>query len=82
MVGETHQNQSSLAQRTIFEKKKKYHLAFLFCSQKIIKSLSTGHKLRFMPVAVDTSGRIDDDFSRLQFLYAHSEASALTNELC
>jgi hypothetical protein len=29
-----------------------------------------------------TSGRIHDDFSRLQFLHAHSEASALTNELC
>ena len=34
-----------------------------------------------MPVAVDTGGRIYEDFSRLLFLYAHHEASALTNEL-
>ena len=34
-----------------------------------------------MPVAVDTSGRIYDDFSRLLFLHAHREASALANEL-
>jgi hypothetical protein len=32
-------------------------------------------------VAVDTSGRIYDDFSRLLFLHAHREASALANEL-
>ena len=35
----------------------------------------------FMPVAVDTAGRIYEDFSRLLFLHAHREASALTNEL-
>jgi len=35
----------------------------------------------FMPVAVDTSVRIYDDFSRLLFLYDHRETSALTNEL-
>ena len=35
----------------------------------------------FMTVAVDTSVRIYDDFSRLLFLHAHREASALTNEL-
>ena len=35
----------------------------------------------FMPVTVDTSGRIYDDFSRLLFLHAHREASALTTEL-
>ncbi len=35
----------------------------------------------FMPVAVDTAGRIYEDFSRLLFLHADREASALTNEL-
>ncbi len=35
----------------------------------------------FRPVVVDTSGRIYDDFSRLLFLHAHREASALANEL-
>ncbi len=35
----------------------------------------------FMPVAVDTSGRIYDDFLRLLFLHAHREASALTNDI-
>ena len=35
----------------------------------------------FIPVAVDTSGRIYDDFSRLLFLHAHREASTLANEL-
>jgi hypothetical protein len=34
-----------------------------------------------MPVAVDTSGRVYDDFSRLLFLHAHREASALGNDL-
>jgi hypothetical protein len=34
-----------------------------------------------MPVAVDTSGRVYDDFSRLLFLHAHQEASALANEI-
>ena len=34
-----------------------------------------------MPVAVDTSGRIYDDFLRLLFLHAHREASALANDL-
>ncbi len=37
--------------------------------------------IAFMPVTVDTSGRIYDDFSRLLFLHTHREASALTNEL-
>ena len=37
--------------------------------------------IAFMPVAVDTAGRIYDDFSRLLFLHAHREASALANEL-
>jgi hypothetical protein len=34
-----------------------------------------------MPVAVDTSGRVYDDFNRLLFLHAHREASPLANEL-
>jgi hypothetical protein len=34
-----------------------------------------------MPVPVDTGGRIFEDFSRLLFLHAHHEASALPNEL-
>ena len=34
-----------------------------------------------MPVAVDTSDRIYDDFLRLLFLYVHGEASALANEI-
>jgi hypothetical protein len=37
--------------------------------------------IAFMPVAVDTSSRTYDDFSRLLFLHAHREASALANEL-
>ncbi len=37
--------------------------------------------ITFMPVAVDTDGRIYEDFSRLLFLHAHREASALANEL-
>ena len=35
----------------------------------------------FIPVTVDTSGRIYDDFSRLLFLHAHREASALADEI-
>jgi hypothetical protein len=34
-----------------------------------------------MSLAVDTSGRVHDDFNRLLFLHAHREASALANEL-
>ncbi len=37
--------------------------------------------IAFMPVAVDTSDRIYDDFSRLLFLHAHREPSALVNEI-
>jgi hypothetical protein len=37
--------------------------------------------IAFMPVAVDTSGRVYDDFSHLLFLHAHREASALANEI-
>ena len=35
----------------------------------------------FMPVAVDTSDRIYDDFLRLIFLHDHREASALSNDI-
>jgi hypothetical protein len=34
-----------------------------------------------MPVVVDTSVRIYDDYLRLLFLHGHREASALTNEI-
>ncbi len=34
-----------------------------------------------IPLAVDTTGRLYDEFIGLLFLYAHREASALTNEL-
>jgi hypothetical protein len=37
--------------------------------------------ITFIPVAVDTSGRIYDDFSRLLFFHTHREASDLANEL-
>ena len=35
----------------------------------------------FSPVEVDTTGRLYDDFSRLLFLHAHREVSALSNEI-
>jgi hypothetical protein len=35
----------------------------------------------FMPVSVDTAGRIYDNFSRLLFLHDHREASTLSNEI-
>jgi hypothetical protein len=38
-------------------------------------------KSGFIPLAVDTTGRMYDEFIRLLFLYAHLEASALTSEL-
>ena len=37
--------------------------------------------IAFVPVAVDTSARIYDDFLRLLFLHAHREASALANDI-
>jgi hypothetical protein len=37
--------------------------------------------IAFLPVAVDTSGRVYHDFSRLLFLHANREASALANEI-
>ena len=43
--------------------------------------LNRAGPITFLPVSVETSGRIYDDFSRLLFLNAHREVSALTNEL-
>ena len=43
--------------------------------------LDRPNPIAFMPVAVDTSGRIYDDFLRLLFLHGHREASALDNEI-
>ena len=37
--------------------------------------------LRFMPTAVSTSGRINEEFLRLLFLHANREASASAGEL-
>jgi hypothetical protein len=37
--------------------------------------------ITFMPVVVDTADRIYEDFSRLLFLHAHRETSALANEI-
>jgi hypothetical protein len=36
--------------------------------------------IAFMPLAVDTSGCIYDDFNQLLFLHAHRAASTLVNE--
>ncbi len=43
--------------------------------------LDRSDPIAFMPVAVDTSVRIYDDFLRLLFLHAQREASALANEI-
>ncbi len=43
--------------------------------------LNRPNPIAFMPLTVDTSGRIYDDFSRLLFLHDHREASSLVNEL-
>ena len=37
--------------------------------------------IAFIPLAVDTTGRMYDEFIRLLFLYVHREASTLVNEL-
>jgi hypothetical protein len=37
--------------------------------------------IAFLPVAVDTTGQLYDDFSRSLFLHAHREVSTLTNEI-
>jgi hypothetical protein len=41
--------------------------------------LNRSDPIAFMPLAVDTSGRIYDDFNRLLFLHAHREVSVLPN---
>jgi hypothetical protein len=43
--------------------------------------LNTPDQIAFIPVTVDTSGLVYDDFDRLIFLHTHHDASALTNEL-
>ncbi len=43
--------------------------------------LNRPEPITFLPVAVDTTGRLYDDFSRLLFLHAHRETSALSNEI-
>ena len=43
--------------------------------------LNRPDSIAFLPLAVDTSGRLYDDFIRLLFLHAHREASAFANEL-
>ncbi len=37
--------------------------------------------IAFLPTVADTKGRVYDDFSRLLFLHAHREVSALDNEI-
>ncbi len=37
--------------------------------------------IAFLPVVVDTTGRVYDDFSRLLFLHSHPETSTLSNEI-
>jgi hypothetical protein len=37
--------------------------------------------IAFLPAAVDTTGRLYDDFSRLLFLHTHREDSTLSNEI-
>ena len=37
--------------------------------------------IAFLPVFVNTSGRVYDDFTRLFFLHTHREASILSGEL-
>lgn len=43
--------------------------------------LSRQDPIAFMPVSVDTSDSIRDDFSRFLFLYSHLEEYVLDNEL-
>jgi hypothetical protein len=43
--------------------------------------LNRPDQIAFIPITVDTSGRVYDDFNRLLFLHAHRETSALTHEL-
>jgi hypothetical protein len=62
-----------VAPRTVVRKKILHHHQLFF-----------NHRLdpvSFIPVPFDTSVRIYDDFSRLLFLHAHREASALADEI-
>ena len=43
--------------------------------------LNHSDPIAFILLAVDTTGRLYDDFIRLLFLHAHREASVLDNEL-
>jgi hypothetical protein len=43
--------------------------------------ISRPDPISFLPVVVDTTGRLYDDFGRLLFLHTHREASVLTNEI-
>ena len=47
------------------------------------KNLYLNHPdpITFIPLTVDTTGRMYDEFIRLLFLHDHREVSALTNEL-
>jgi hypothetical protein len=44
-------------------------------------ALQINQKKENKKVLLDTKGRVYDDFSRLLFLHAHREASALANEI-
>ncbi len=68
----THTRRSDGALRTVVRKK------ILHCHQLYI---NRPDPIVFLPVAVDTTGRIYDDFSRLLFLYDNREESTLTNEI-
>jgi hypothetical protein len=54
---------------------------FGWCPIDSSQGQNTALSSNFMPLAVDTSGRVYDDFNRLLFLHDHREASALANEL-
>ena len=43
--------------------------------------LNHSDPIAFIPLTVDTTGRMYDEFIRLLFLHAHREASTLANEL-
>jgi hypothetical protein len=43
--------------------------------------INRSNPIAFMPLTVDTSVRIYDDFNRLLFLHAHRETSVLANEI-
>ncbi len=49
--------------------------------KRVVVYVDRPESIVFLPVAVDTSVRIYDDFLRLLFLHAHREASALANDI-